>query len=1150
MKQLKAHIQRDSEAFFPNPLNTTESKSNVNTTSTAASSSTSNLNDFVQPQKPNSAETEDENWWTRDKQQRWACCPWGGCLLSKNQWRLLLCSVSCVVGWLIFVLILYTAGPAIVKAIMNQATLDFQSITITNPNSTLQTMQLNAIGSIGNTGSVAADVGPMTMTVSQVIDNEVFVLGSIDMSTLSINGATTINIQTVFKVSNLTSFNRFVHSMIFANTITWFVSATASVTPKLGSISGPTFTDIPFQKTLNIAACGGLLGVTLKVFDLTGSNLTAVKAALSVDIVNPSIFSIQPMGDLSFDMYYLGDYVGTALAPNAFLSGPRASSTVNMSSVITPANLTSLNMMINSFLQGNPSNVTARASNLASTIPLYNTGMQGLALNTVVMGNTNNLVKSMTMSSMSLIPNVQNQTVLFGANVSLTLDSPLGTHSPLNIHTLTMSANMVYNNLTIAALIVPNPVPASGIYTNGSLITLNFAVALSANMMLFGDGTNYKYFVQQFLAADSITVDIVGFSTASITYALGNMVASDFPLTATSLIPGMKGLSQNTVTQTVITGDRSSGSTVATASIMHEFASNNELHPLRRRLLASSTTCTSLCGLNLQIAASIYNPSPASVVLTGGALVMYYNNVPLGQITASLSMQPGMNNVTLSGFLSPASSALDTVSTFMTNFLTGVASTVQLRGASASGSAASASALTVAAMSMTSVVQQAYVPLLTSFTMNQFGIIFAADQSITFNAVSQVIFKLPSNIHMTVNVLRTALSFSISIFVAGSGWISMGTVSSTGLLNVSTTSGSTSQQFNLAVNMTGVPINISPTQLTGFTAFSSKLLSTTAATFLLDGLATTTTASTNLGQVSLSGIPAQNNITLVGYNGFHDTAGLTLMSITNLNMLSATPSTITISTALSISNPSQVYIKGAGALTMDLYFENTKMGTVIVNQFDLGLGMSYFTTSGIVTVSPTNAMGILFLSNYVNMATSNIVLTGGLNGGTSSGTNIAVLQPAIQTFNTTTQVPGLTSPLVTEFLLNVGAAITSFATSCPTKVVIYNPFSVDLILNGGSLSVNIPYNNAQLQIGTWSASNLNILIAPNASTTTTPLNVALTTFSGGIVAFIGVLTTALSALGSGARISSAGQMNVTIGGVGGYTVVLDVSFSNVLSKSY
>ncbi len=58
----------------------------------------------------------------------------------------------------------------------------------------------------------------------------------------------------------------------------------------------------------------GVKNVTLGVFDADLTESGQVEVQLAVEIFNPSIVSMSPMGDLSFDMTYNNSYMGTLFA--------------------------------------------------------------------------------------------------------------------------------------------------------------------------------------------------------------------------------------------------------------------------------------------------------------------------------------------------------------------------------------------------------------------------------------------------------------------------------------------------------------------------------------------------------------------------------------------------------------------------------------------------------------------------------------------------------------------------------------------------------------------------------------------------------------------------------------------------------------------
>jgi hypothetical protein len=85
-----------------------------------------------------------------------------------------------------------------------------------------------------------------------------------------------------------------------------------AITPFLGRLALPRYSPIRFKKTLQLAGFGGLTDVKLLTApDFSTSNATAVRVQTLVSVMNPSVISVEGVGDIEFALLYSGSSVGT-----------------------------------------------------------------------------------------------------------------------------------------------------------------------------------------------------------------------------------------------------------------------------------------------------------------------------------------------------------------------------------------------------------------------------------------------------------------------------------------------------------------------------------------------------------------------------------------------------------------------------------------------------------------------------------------------------------------------------------------------------------------------------------------------------------------------------------------------------------------------
>ena len=320
--------------------------------------------------------------------------------------------------------------------------------------------------------------------------------------------------------------------------------------------------------------------------------------------------------------------------------------------------------LIELFLTGQTVTVSAEAASDASSIPLFNAGMQGLTLQNAVPGNTMPLVRRLEFLSLELRPSEADASAQVHAAALVSINSPLGLSSPLSIASMAVDCEMLHAGQSIGRL-VSAASAAFPVYDGNSSLTLTFRTSIAGQLRLSGNGSAYAAFASAFIsAAGNLSMSIVGSSNITAAYALGNISASALPVTANFSLPGLQGLS-----------------------------------PVEQGLTVNGPLLCAAppCGLNVTLAASMLNPSFVTISLSRAALAVLYEGEQLGTVQAAeLSIRPGRNALSLSGALLPVNDSA-VVSSFIEHARP---VTVQLRGDAAGLSNASALALTTAALAL------------------------------------------------------------------------------------------------------------------------------------------------------------------------------------------------------------------------------------------------------------------------------------------------------------------------------------------------------------------------------------------------------------------------------------------------------------------
>lgn len=192
-------------------------------------------------------------------------------------------AVALILLLLGILLVLYVVVPAIVRSTISKAELKFRSVNIEQIQA--DRFRLQAQLEIAGTGSIPATIlSPFVIHVNDV--------GTVSNSeSLSINGdPSVVPIDAPFLVTSLPAFYNFSRSLIFEEQVQWHLKANATIRP-LGRCM-LSYSDIPFDKQVTLNALHSLPNVSIDSISLSRSDEQHVYADLTINIVNPSVFSI------------------------------------------------------------------------------------------------------------------------------------------------------------------------------------------------------------------------------------------------------------------------------------------------------------------------------------------------------------------------------------------------------------------------------------------------------------------------------------------------------------------------------------------------------------------------------------------------------------------------------------------------------------------------------------------------------------------------------------------------------------------------------------------------------------------------------------------------------------------------------------------
>ena len=998
------------------------------------------------------------------KQLRYTC--WGarkGCMMSHPQW---ITSILLIVsGVLLVVLLVVFLGivPSIIASSVASAGVHMGPVSISQPDSSARTLHLNSSLFITNAGSFAAHLHEMQVSISHLLaDGSTYSasMGTVTVPDMTLSGDTEVALNTVMQVGDEAAFDSFVQRLIAEKsvTVTWHLSASASITPVLGSLTLPTYSSIAFEKDVMVAGCDGLQQTWVESFSLASSNATSANIDLLISVWNPSSFSISPLGRLHFLVTYEGQYIGDVYSVKEEPLVP-GNNSLQMQGSLIQTTAAAEHDLIQLYLTGQPAAVIATAASDASSIPLFNAGLQGLNLSTTVPGNQLNLVRTMTFQSMRLVPSASDLTAAIDVGLVVTINSPLGPNSPLQLQTMSIDSVLMYLGQPVGEL-VSGVAAVTPVYTGNATATDTFTANLTGQLRLLGDGGVYEQFVAQLVPATSLKVTVTGTTNITTQYVLGNLSATALPVTAESTLPGLQSLAPVVEAALNITGE---------------------------------VQCdTPPCGLTVSMAASLYNPSFVTVALNNSGLTLHYKGDLLGRLEAPvLNINPGVNFITLPGQLWPNADTA-TVSEFIDDFIHGKLVHVQLLGDASDESNSSASALTTAALRLNASVpgQDCAASLIESIVLSNFSIDFHNGSAyVSSAAVSS--FALPDNLAMSLSISQLDMQATVWLNATAS----MGQLAIHNLPVVYHHRPHPPDLLDLVLNQ--AELRVDADQMAGFIAFANDLLLSTSASFTLAASATPT-ADTPLGALTLSDIPATSTTTFSGLNRFLSHTGESLIRILAFDIVETAPAWMLVVTNISITNPSNVSLHSLGTLRLDLRFNSSLIGTVSLPSFALPRGEMNHTAIANISrpTGATQASLDSFIGSMINQTSSSVTLHGGLeqlNGSIVPGTDITLLQPTITSFVSQSIFPGLRDPFI-EFFNSTLALINIPKAIMPSSIRIHNPFSAYISMEAVNISVWATQRPG-LELGYWiqdlRVGNKQIVFSPHSNETSPVVDITL-----------------------------------------------------------
>mmetsp|Transcript_108674 Transcript_108674/g.316152 ORF Transcript_108674/g.316152 Transcript_108674/m.316152 type:complete len:1203 (+) Transcript_108674:260-3868(+) len=960
----------------------------------------------------------------------------------------------------------FVIGPALARKEISNTDVTFLKVNMTHPEGDTadptqpMTFLMSADLLITNVAPLDGDLAAMDVDV--LFNHKV--VGTVAMPKMSVtagkdNHRSIVNQK--FTIKDLEAWDEFSAALLQESVVPWKLDATATVSAKVMGLP-MSFSGVPFKKTVPMQCFDGLQKVRMAVFDMGQSTEDQVTMAMAVCVWNPSYIALEPLGDLFFAVDYQGDFMGNVTAFDAKMHvttteqspqlcqqyGATGWNAISMTGNLDPDSHEKADELVSRYLGGLDSNVTARALPHASTISMFNMALQGVELAAVLAGDDAPLVTSMDFNHVMITP-VDDDGLVMTLNASVGMTNPLGVNSPLRIDTIDVTSGMLYDRgdgagpgmvgTVYSGATNLGPVDDDGT-VHGQWVSGSDDVEMETDCtMTFDDkGAFLTTFTKDLIALDMLELQLDG-STACDAYceALGYdldihdipvVLPNDYPTPplAPVLVPGMSGLSDVEIITYSLPSDVPDG----------------------------TDGCTSLCGVYLEVNARIGNPSPFGMVIgTLNAIMQTADGVTLGHVSVGpdFTLVPGDNFVTLSGTMAPAATDLDAAADFMSTYLSNIAQTAVVVGTDA-GEDNTVQWIhdVVDGLELATTFPGAGddLELMTDITIDTMDMALTADADPVMSATLEARMNLPEEVGFPLDVISSGMKFQM---VDEGVACANATVAPVPVDYVAGTNGG---QITLSTG----DMTLSVLDEDAMSSLVTDLLVTTSKTVTMQGTCSPL-ASTNMGELSMSDVPFEGEIVLLGFNNFENPP----MTMPSIDIASGETTVLNLVISAEVTNPSNV-APSMGTVKLDLFDPVTSysLGYAVIDDFSLAASTTTtFTGVSAVFVMPTDddthaEACRVFMSNYVSGTDQAVELRGPTDG---SGTDIALLQPALSQFSSTTTMPGLTEKLLVSATMHLPSAkdfalcLLDQTCEVPTELHVQNPMSADITMSSAACDI-------------------------------------------------------------------------------------------------
>ncbi|KIL68938.1 hypothetical protein M378DRAFT_21838 [Amanita muscaria Koide BX008] len=526
---------------------------------------------------------------------------------------------------LIFIL-LFPVSRAIVQLVVNKATLDIQTATISNPSNTSFLLSLS--GNVAHTSQIPAIIRfTEPVRVAWVHDGNVTEIGTMVLPDplQTQESRATLDQNTTFNITDTDAFGLFAQSLITSSNFTWLLQ---SQNLRVNAAKFPVANGISFNKYVTLNGLQSFNGaVILQDLQLPSDNPAGgINFIAETELINNSPFTLD-LGTVLFKLQYQNVFLGVGTGKNVKLV--KGTNSLSISGYLvrqdTEADLTILSNLFTNYLNGGstPILVIGQSSvqDDGTSVSWLSSGLQALTLTVPFAPLTPvDPIKSITIGELALDFNAQTPWAPIAQSNTVTANMKLPFGFNISIDEIRNDFNISRSGSLIAGLSTPPGASHSDISVHGPADTegnINITIANTALIIPENQYPAFSSFNAALTTSQAVEFNMIGNVYATATTSIGALALGPIKVNVSTGLKGLGGLSGVSINAIDITG-------------------------------------ATLAGIDLGIHVTINNPSNLKLNIGDLTLHLQCNDTTIGNvIMRNLTLDVGDNSVFATSTLTP-----------------------------------------------------------------------------------------------------------------------------------------------------------------------------------------------------------------------------------------------------------------------------------------------------------------------------------------------------------------------------------------------------------------------------------------------------------------------------------------------------------------